>query len=530
MTLKHIKLTVAIVLLGGIFAVSFWQVIGSRASRDPNVTVIRIGHWLLHSGMREAFDEAGRDYEALHPDIKVEQIAVPIKGWGSWARTQLIGETAPEVMGSGGLGTAVQRRYMIPLSDTLEEPNPYNAGTDLEGVPWRDTFVDGLTNTMVYNRDMGEHFGIMLQINSMRLFVNLDLLDAVTGSREPPQTFDDLRALVRDLKVYNGEHGSHIVAISSCKPYSRSLFQRVLTQLTQKLAIELSPDHNLLTSTLNATECLLNGSLSYRTPAVMATLSLLKELGSMMQPGFLQMQREDSHFHFFQQGSVMIYTGSWDYGTLRTEAAFPVVAARLPIPGPDDEIYGPYVLGPIAESNLIPEAVFGVPHSAENREIAIDFMKFLTSQSVSKKFCDRSLRMSAIVGVIPPPEQQALLAITDGELSGFDASFQNFSTGHTSSLFSRNTYRMLGTEGTVENLVVAMEAGYLNTARNDLIAQVKTDHRNIREADTRISLLLARNADGDLERALALLESQTALERQTARVSAAVEGSREPDS
>ena len=169
MTLKQFKLTAAIVILGGIFALSFWQVIGSRVSRDPDVTVIRIAHWLLHSGMREDFDEAGRDYEALHPDVKVEQIAVPIKGWGSWARTQLIGETAPEVLGASGLSPALHRRYLIPISEYLEEPNPYNVDTDLEGIPWRDTFVDGLTNQVVYNRDLGEHFGVMLQMNSMAL-------------------------------------------------------------------------------------------------------------------------------------------------------------------------------------------------------------------------------------------------------------------------------------------------------------------------------------------------------------------------
>lgn len=525
MNVKRLKLVVAIVLLGGTFALSFWQVVGSRVTRDPGVTVIRIAHWLLHSGMREAFDQAGRDYEALHPEVQVEQIAVPIKGWGSWARTQLIGETAPELLGASGLNIATRTRYLIPISGYLDDPNPYNVGTDLEGVPWRDTFVDGLSNGVVYNRDLGEHFSIMLQTVSMRLFVNLDLLEAVTGSRQPPQTFEDLRSLARELKGYNTEHGSNIVSIASCKPYSESLFGRVIPQMTQKLSIELSPGHELVMSIQNVAECLLNGTLSYRTPDVMAALGVLKELGDMMQPGFLQMQREDSHFHFFQQGAVMIYTGSWDYGTLRTEAPFPVAAAQLPLPGPDDEIYGEFVLGPVAETNIGPEAVFGIPRSAGNREIAIDFLRFLSSQPVSKKFCDRSQRISAIVGVTPPPEQQMLLRNTEGDLNGLDVSFLNFSTGHTSSLFSRNTYRMLGAEGSVEALVAALETEVMTAARNDMIAQLKNDRQIIREADTRIGLLLARDADGDFDHALEYLENQTALERLTARMNGALESS-----
>lgn len=525
MTLKRVKLVAAIVLLGGTFALSFWQVIGSRIIRDPDVTVVRIAHWLLHSGMREAFEEAGRAYETLHPEVKVEQIAVPIKGWPSWARTQLIGETAPEVMGVTGLSAEVQTRYLIPLSPYLEPPNPYNEGTDLEGVPWRDTFVDGLSNGVVFNRDLGEHFSIMLQTVSMRLFVNLDLLESVTGNREPPGSFIDLRALARDLEIYNAEHGSRIVPIASCKPYAESLFWRVFPQMTQKLAIEISPGHDLITTQQNVAECMLDGRLSYRTPDVMAALGLLKELGDMMQPGFLQMQREDSHFHFFQQGSVMIYTGSWDYGTLRSEASFPVEAARLPVPGPDDETYGEFILGPMAESSMMPEAVFGIPRSAGNRDVAIDFMRFLTSQTVSKEFCDRSQRISAIVGVIPPPEQQMLLPIQEGDLSGLDVTFRTFSTGHTFNLFSRNTYRMLGAEGSVEALVAALEVDSVAAVRNDMIAEVKNTRRTIREADTRIGLLLAREAEGDFELVLEYLESQTALERLVARLDQAVETS-----
>lgn len=527
MTLKRIKLVAAIVLLGGTFALSLWQIIGSRVVRDPDVTVIRIAHWLLHSGMREAFDEAGRDYEALHPEVQVEQIAVPIKGWPSWARTQLIGETAPELLGVTGLSSATQTRYLIPLSGYLEDPNPYNVGTELEGVAWRDTFVDGLSNAVVFNRDLGEHFSMMLQTVSMRLFVNLDLLEAVTGSRQPPQNYDELRSLARALKGYNTEHGSNIVPIASCKPYSESLFEQVIPQMTQKLAMELSPGHELVMSKLNVSECLLDGSMSYRTPDVMAALSLLKELGDMMQPGFLQMQREDSHFHFFQQGAVMIYTGSWDYGTLRAESPFEVEAIRLPLPGPDDEVYGEFVLGPVAESSVGPEAVFGIPRSAGNREIAIDFLRFLTSQATSKKFCDRSQRISAIVGVIPPPEQRALLRMTEGDLGGLDVSFRNFSTGHTYNLFSRNTYRMLGAEGSVEAFVAAIETEVLTATRNDMIAQVKNNRRIIREADTRIGLLLARGAEGDFEQVFEFLESQSALERLTARVSQIVDASLE---
>ena len=34
-------------------------------------------------------------------------------------------------------------QYFTPLSPYVGNPNPFNVGSPLEGVPWKDTFVDG---------------------------------------------------------------------------------------------------------------------------------------------------------------------------------------------------------------------------------------------------------------------------------------------------------------------------------------------------------------------------------------------------
>ena len=79
---SSLRQALGLALAFAFFAASVWHVFSAarpRAEQGGAVT-LRIGHWLMHAGMREAFDEAAREYERLHPDVKVEQIAVPLYG------------------------------------------------------------------------------------------------------------------------------------------------------------------------------------------------------------------------------------------------------------------------------------------------------------------------------------------------------------------------------------------------------------------------------------------------------------------
>src|SRR5690606_16302753 len=95
---------------------SVWHVfVRSHAAPRSDRVTIRIGHWLMHAGMRESFDEAIQNYEKLHPDIHIEQIAVPIRAWSAWVRTQLVGETAPDITGQLNIDEALLSRHFLPL-------------------------------------------------------------------------------------------------------------------------------------------------------------------------------------------------------------------------------------------------------------------------------------------------------------------------------------------------------------------------------------------------------------------------------
>ncbi|MFZ9683603.1 MAG: carbohydrate ABC transporter substrate-binding protein, partial [Cephaloticoccus sp.] len=119
---------------------------GTVLSDDGRVT-IRIAHWQIEEGPPAAMDALIERYEELNPHINVEQVMVPGNVYKQWLRTQLIGGESADIIEFGsfiGGVSDIPPRFFDPISSYLEESNPYNVGTPLEGVRWRDTFVDGL--------------------------------------------------------------------------------------------------------------------------------------------------------------------------------------------------------------------------------------------------------------------------------------------------------------------------------------------------------------------------------------------------
>ena len=144
-------------LLALCFVLSLGHIFGRylRPAEATGKTTIRFAHWQLESGLREAFDRISAAYMQLHPDVRVEQMPVPTQIWANWLRTQLIGGTAPELIeieGYQGETNEMLANYFEPVTPCLGLPNPYNKDNDLAGVPWRDTFIDGLSHS--YNQEL----------------------------------------------------------------------------------------------------------------------------------------------------------------------------------------------------------------------------------------------------------------------------------------------------------------------------------------------------------------------------------------
>ncbi|CAM3086317.1 ABC transporter substrate-binding protein [Rariglobus hedericola] len=485
---------IAVVVLLGAFAYSAWHVLTHRRTENASGKItIRVGHWLLHAGMREAFDEAAAEYSKLHPDVSIEQIPVPIRAWPSWMRTQLIGGTAPDITGMLGANEDIAVRYFIPLTDELRPPNPYNAGTSLAGVPWVNTFVDGMTAMRNLTPTSGDIHSVNLQINTLRLYYNKPLLKEITGSDEPPADYATLRKLEGQVARYNEKNGRRLVPIASCGPYSQYLFERLLPSQTQQLSIDLSPSRNFAIQPVELARLVLAGKLSYRnTPELHSSINLLHDVGALMSPGYASRQRDDALFDFLQSKAVMICAGSWDYAVFERDGDFPVGIMPVVLPAKDDPEYGRFVLGLASEANGTPEATLGVVRSSKHPEVALDFLRFLTSRGIAQKFSDLSLRTSAIADVVPPAQAAALAPRLEGAINGFTPDFNYFGGSNANRIFKNNLYRLDGPNGSTEDFVTTLDAELPKALKQDAGIHLTRVHRDIQRLDAHLGLLLTQ--------------------------------------
>ena len=395
----------------------------AREEADPDRIVLRFAHWQLEGGIREAFDELAARYMEMHPHVRVEQMLIPERVYVNWTITQLVGGTAPDLIGIHTISEERMARYFTPLMNLVNQPNPYNEGTELEGVPWRDTFLDGLSGIPSYRPGLLDYYGIPVSMFTVRLYFNVDLYERIAGDRPLPTTFDELIELCELVNAYAAETGETIIPISGSRYNAPMIIQRLFSAMTQRMALEMDVMHKLERPHQHAWLAYLDGSWGYQSPPILSALSVMRSIGQHMQSGFLSLGRDDAMFYFVQERALMTATGSWDIGSIHMQAPFQISAFAIPMPAADHPEYGRYLLGPLSEAGFGAGAPFALTQQSEHPEQAIDFLHFVTSQAGNQLFTEVSFWLPSVIGVELPEKVQPFALQTEGFPDGLTLTY-----------------------------------------------------------------------------------------------------------
>lgn len=482
------------------------------AASDPARITLRLAHWQLEAGVQEAFDRLARDYERLHPEVRVIQMRIPQRVYPQWLTTQLIGDTAPDLIELvANAETLILGRHFEPITRFIDAPNPYNRGTALEGVPWRNTFIDGLASG--YNEKLADYYGIPCFYATVRVFCNETLLREITGSTTPPATLDGLLALCERTQVFAARTGRQLVPIAGSRDNAPYLLDQLFEAVSQKLSHQFTVARTLHASPDSFFQALLAGQWSLRDPAIRAGLELMREVGRHMQPGFLQLRREDAMFAFTQGKALMLAAGSWETTGLRAQAGFPMGVFQLPRPGPEHPRFGAFTWGPPAETGGRPlTGPFGVYRGSAHPEVALDFLKFLSSQRAHQEFVNLSRWLPVVAGVKVPEAMRGFEPDFDGQLQGVSLRW-----GTEIKRITENCWHQLFAEnGGVDAFIVAMEPQLTAAALADMNRRDKRSLQQILLSDPALegARQLAAQRPGD---ALAELKFRALLESQDDR-------------
>lgn len=509
MRLEKISWAIGGCLLAGAFLVSAVQVLRYE-QRERDQTVLRLSHYHLETGAREAFDAIARAYEARNPGITVQPIAVPKRLYLTWIRTRLVGGNAPDLVETFGEFEELLPRYFEPLGKAIREPNPYDPPRE-DQPAWRASFHDGLTSQPSYSYNLLENYSIPLATASVRVFFNVDLYRQLTGHENPPQTFDEFLDLCARASSPVDQGGLGRPALAGSRQTSDWLLNLVFSHATQRLTREIEPTRRMTTPGLDWQAAFLRGQWDLDTPDIRHALGLIRSLGRFLPPGFLQLQPEDALLAFAQGRSLFIVAASHDASSLRAESPFQVGAFRLPLPPPSE-----FSIGPVAEVSAGSPASFVVNRSGQSAQ-AIDFLRFLTSPEAAAIFSRLTGWPSSVSAVVPDPDLALFMPEKDGYPSGLVLNFG----GSAGRVYTQNLHLLVNEDGSVEKFVQAIAPDYREAIRDDLARGVRQILQNVTVLDSVLGASWPRPDHPDLAaaqfRAAVITESQTLQEEATYR-------------
>jgi hypothetical protein len=357
------------------FIVSLLDILrDGEPSGDTKTTedrVVRILHWQLEPGFREALDAVIEDYNALphvrEAGYRVKQMAVSERVYDQFLNVHLISGTAPDLSALGEQKMANNRaQFFEPFLDVIEKPNPYFADgylpedidpelkTFLQNAPWKETFLNGLQSSL--DKDLGYYYTIPIASwGTIRMFTNQSLLMAVKAvlleafaapvmpdwlaavlddnphatpgaflpdspelrawleTAEPPETFGQLILLCEGAQVYARITGNDKLIPISGSQYSRDLFSdRYNAPFFYAWEDRIDRD---LSGGYSSTEWYAGydqDRWDFEEPRLTAFYELQIKLATYFPPGFIGLDREQANRRFILGNALFLVTGAWD--------------------------------------------------------------------------------------------------------------------------------------------------------------------------------------------------------------------------
>lgn len=357
----------------------------NRGALDPNVKTITIAHWQLEDGFREGFEEMIKRFEKIKAEqgekVKVIQTTIPWNGYEQWFMTQLIGENPVDVVELLG-NSHMYNQYFHPLSPYLGKENPFNKGTVLEGLPWKDTYIDHMVAAVdpIY----AEYFGIGTCFSVYRLFVNLDLLEKATGSRKMPEDISEWLACCQKLKEYGEKIGKPIIPIG-VRGFDRETLEFLFNYYYYQTIGNLIDNNSRFCDGNVLPEDILEGmkDKTIDKDRILAVVEVVREIGQYLSKGFPSCDLEQTKF-LFCSGLVGFFPeGTWNAYSLVRNSPFEVGIIPVPVIGYKHRL-SKYFTGRVTESGARVLGLMGIPKTTKHFDLALELLQFMSSYEINQ--------------------------------------------------------------------------------------------------------------------------------------------------
>ncbi len=497
------------------------SVIKNSLSYDnPNVKTIRICHWQLEAGFRESLQALIDDFEKDHEQrtgekIRVLQVPISERAYQQYINTGLIGNMAPDIIEKGMAKTARDPAYVArffqPLSEVVAKPNPFNKGTPLEGVPWKDTFFDGMQSA--FDKDLLDYYLIPFSMFTVRIYYNKDLYQKILNRTDPPHSFLDFMGVCKEIKKYKDPNtGIYMIPIAASKAqgsyFDGKYKYPFRVELAQKCDMDYDANANMFETFLSYK----NNIWNFHTPALIEGARCLMQIASNFQDGWLAAERDDALFMFAQQRAVMIASGSWDAQSIidQTKKYFKIGIFDFPMPT-DDPVYSKFVKGRGSEATAGGGIPWSINKNSKYPDLCIEFLQYCTTAKNNGRFNSRITWLPVVRGV---NITNALLKAFKPKIQGYSGSIDyNISTA-VSLMDQGNKWTLYAGQMTPEENADDLQEIYDRTADEGYYKQLDLLRRRFRNTERVLAAKVALRAiSNDSSQNKILLEKEIRLEQ-----------------
>ena len=263
---------------------------------------------------RPAYEAAIAEFEAAHPDIKIEWEAFENQSYKTKIKAAMSDpETLPDIFftWSGAfLGDFVEAGTVYCVDDAY--------------LP----FADALPEVMLQNSSYGgHHYAIPLTFNIVALFANMDLL-AEAGWDHVPETYEDLCACC-DALLEKG------IIPFGCAGKETWCVTEYLEPIIEK------------TIGYEALNAIFSGSGSWNDPAIATAVENFQDMinKGYFDPAGIALGNDEVKANFIAGKTAFYQNGTWNCGEVNDQVTNPQVAL-FPVMDSEKATYGQVIGGP----------------------------------------------------------------------------------------------------------------------------------------------------------------------------------------
>jgi len=362
-----------ILIIAYIFSAGRFLILSAQNESTEDKKIVRVVHWQLEPGYREALEWAMDKYNNLphvkEAGVQVVQIPLPTRVYNQFMNVHLISGTAPDIAAAGFTsmisGNAIARFY-ASLGDYVNEPNPYNAEEFLSkeldpklreylaNEPWKETFLDGMEGG--WKPELNDYYSVPISnLGGLRFYYNMTLVkqgktfirEAIKQSPQPawlqqcwlrevdgetygylpdnqrlrdwlasddiPQTLGQLILFCYAIQAMAEEENiTHLVPISVGNVTGGDPIFGYQGGFLYQLRDNLDHDGTAGISGLEAVDGLKRGVWSFDDHAMLAFVDFAKTMVQFYPAGYQGLDREQIQRRFVSGDAALFSSGSWD--------------------------------------------------------------------------------------------------------------------------------------------------------------------------------------------------------------------------